>query len=280
MVAILGLSFKFFYHKDGRIADEMRAAVYPLSQTALPPEPNAIDSKKTPLSIGSAENQSSKQMVDLASILSNPKPGETRRTALDTVLRLWLPDADIHQPYEEILADKEYFSIAAKQHGLMLYTLGCNLATARRLNLPAIVVLRNTERADLTYLVLIRTKDDDLAFKGKSQDWVIFASSEMVEDRCADALYILWKDFYAFDGVVSRDSKPDAILALKMLLSKAGYRRIGISGAFDAATESTIRDIQSRHDIPVDGLVGPLTKIILYNQVVSLRMPRLADSLN
>jgi peptidoglycan hydrolase-like protein with peptidoglycan-binding domain len=59
-----------------------------------------------------------------------------------------------------------------------------------------------------------------------------------------------------------------------------GFSHIEISGIYDPATRWAVQAIQARHGIPVDGVVGPLTKIVLYNEKSSLPIPHLWDQIN
>ncbi|MBW2337311.1 MAG: hypothetical protein JRF47_11240, partial [Deltaproteobacteria bacterium] len=44
---------------------------------------------------------------------------------------------------------------------------------------------------------------------------------------------------------------------------------------YDSWTRNIIKEIQAKYGIPVDGFVGPLTKIILYREKKSFEMPYL-----
>ena len=42
-------------------------------------------------------------------------------------------------------------------------------------------------------------------------------------------------------------------------------------------TEQAVRDFQARHQLQSDGLVGPLTKIVLFQETGRVQMPTLTD---
>jgi len=56
-----------------------------------------------------------------------------------------------------------------------------------------------------------------------------------------------------------------------------GYREVDITPTYDDKTAKAIKQVQRRHRIPVDGVVGPLTKIALYNEKAALNIPRLVE---
>jgi general secretion pathway protein A len=53
---------------------------------------------------------------------------------------------------------------------------------------------------------------------------------------------------------------------------------VAIDEKYDEFTQNAVESIQAKYGIPVDGYVGPLTKIILYREKNSFQMPRLTES--
>ena len=68
----------------------------------------------------------------------------------------------------------------------------------------------------------------------------------------------------------------DALL-LKLLLHELGFSEVEINDEYDNWTRLAIEAIQAKYGIPVDGFVGPLTKMILYQEKESFEMPRLTN---
>jgi murein L,D-transpeptidase YcbB/YkuD len=62
-----------------------------------------------------------------------------------------------------------------------------------------------------------------------------------------------------------------------MFMHDLGYKELDITPTYDDKTAKTIKQVQRRHGIPVDGVVGSLTKIALYNGKAALNIPRLLD---
>jgi general secretion pathway protein A len=62
-----------------------------------------------------------------------------------------------------------------------------------------------------------------------------------------------------------------------MFMYELGYKDLDITPIFDDKTERAIKQVQRIHGIQVDGVVGPLTKIALYNEKAALHIPRLTD---
>ena len=69
----------------------------------------------------------------------------------------------------------------------------------------------------------------------------------------------------------------DSIITLKLLLQELGFGKVEINEAYDAWTRNAVEAVQAKYGIPVDGFVGPLTKIILYREKDSYDMPYLTQ---
>ena len=54
-----------------------------------------------------------------------------------------------------------------------------------------------------------------------------------------------------------------------------GFGNVEMNEEYDSWTRHAIEEIQAKYGIPVDGFVGPLTKIILYREKNSFEMPYL-----
>ena len=63
-----------------------------------------------------------------------------------------------------------------------------------------------------------------------------------------------------------------------MLLHEIGYTHLAMTAIYDEKTKKAVETIQAKYGLIVDGVVGPLTKISLYNEVESLKMPRLSEA--
>jgi len=62
---------------------------------------------------------------------------------------------------------------------------------------------------------------------------------------------------------------------LKKHLKNIGFDNITDNSDYDAYTRRAIQTIQRQNGLNPDGLVGPMTKIILYNQSESWKIPHL-----
>jgi peptidoglycan hydrolase-like protein with peptidoglycan-binding domain len=90
--------------------------------------------------------------------------------------------------------------------------------------------------------------------------------------------YIPWKNFLSLSGTIPGNAPADSVLALKMLLRDLGHTGIPLTKDYDGITQKTVEQIQAKYGLPKDGVVGNLTKIILYREGKTFDIPRLAPN--
>ena len=88
--------------------------------------------------------------------------------------------------------------------------------------------------------------------------------------------HIFWKNYFNYTGVIPISSPGEVILSLKVHLKAKGFPIEAMTAAYDTTTRLAVETIQARNGLNVDGMVGPMTKIALYNEDPSLNGPRLA----
>jgi len=86
-----------------------------------------------------------------------------------------------------------------------------------------------------------------------------------------------------FLGLISMNRPDDmnalnwaTVKQLKMVLQDMGFSDIQINALYDPQTKEAIKQIQARHGLKADGIVGPLTKIVLNSQIKSSGVPLLS----
>jgi general secretion pathway protein A len=89
--------------------------------------------------------------------------------------------------------------------------------------------------------------------------------------------YLPWKNFLSIWGTIPMRSSKDSIITLKLLLHELGFGNVEMNDEYDSWTRNAIEQIQAKYGIPVDGFVGPLTKIILYREKTTFEMPHLSQ---
>jgi peptidoglycan hydrolase-like protein with peptidoglycan-binding domain len=87
--------------------------------------------------------------------------------------------------------------------------------------------------------------------------------------------YIFWKNFKNLDGIISQRSRGQNVMTLKQLLRQLGYSSVVMTDRYDKDTQQIIKAVQTKYGLRADGLVGPLTKIALYNESGEFTKPSL-----
>jgi murein L,D-transpeptidase YcbB/YkuD len=65
---------------------------------------------------------------------------------------------------------------------------------------------------------------------------------------------------HACPQTVQKGSAGEAVVTLQVELNWIfGYNNVRVNGNFDAPTDAAVRDFQSKHALPVTGVVGPIT---------------------
>ncbi len=203
---------------------------------------------------------------------------KSRDNALRTVLDLWQTNTKI-SPYPHRLADNyDFFRIAAEQNGFSLLRLKADLPLVKTFNLPAILELKPLAEAALRYSALVKIEASGLCLQNGPGLEIITLKEKELEQYWTGMVYIPWKNFSNYTGVAPITSPPETILALKHHLKVMGFDKIPDNSDYDAVTRKAIQTIQKKNGLNPDGLVGPMTKIILYNHSKSFKIPHVKEN--
>ncbi len=198
-----------------------------------------------------------------------------RAEAFMAVMALWDVNADATMYVEDTVDDLSFFLLAAKQNRFAVYRVESDLELILKLNLPAIMQFNTAQGMLPAYLVLFKIEGEKLSLKNTSNSDVIISSPQELRRRWSGIAYIPWKNFFALTGTIPGDAKGESIVTLQLLLKDLGFADIELSPEYDDKTRKAITKIQAEYNLPVDGVVGSMTKIVLYNQKKSLKIPHL-----
>jgi general secretion pathway protein A len=199
-----------------------------------------------------------------------------RHLALKSIMERWKTAADISPATDALADDLRFFRSAAAENGLSVLRIGCGLGLTKKLNLPAIVAIDLPQGTAPGFVTLDRYDGDTVTLGRSGRRQKLAVPESVLRSRCAGAVYIVYKDFIAQGRIIPRSKPHESVIMLKMYLQDLGYAGIDINPYFDTATERAIKQIQTKHGLQPDGIVGPLTKIVLYNENNSDDMPQIA----
>ncbi|MDJ0782059.1 MAG: AAA family ATPase [Desulfosarcinaceae bacterium] len=206
-------------------------------------------------------------------------PRQSRHDSLVELLNLWQISAG------QIITDfgtgdaASFFRLSALRYDLQVQTIDGDLALVRRLNRPAIVALQRPDGPDPGFAVLVAISDNRATLRGGGAEapWEVEVTIPELMAQLSGPIHLFWKDFLSDPGTIPVSSAPETVIALKLLLRDMGHTEIVIAPVYDELTEQVVRQVQLKYGLKVDGLVGPMTKICLYNDNPKLWQPSLSS---
>lgn len=274
----------FWMHRTDTTRIESSSEIFPspspaVASKVLEPDADAVSSANTEPPAAPAETRPTfDDSASLAAWISGIDFRASRYSALENILSLWDSNVKIRPYLDEIANDADFFQTAAGQHDLKVQALNWHIDKLAALNLPAVIELKLPTVIFPHYLSLEGFDDSGRLVCGGVGERILIAPEALAPFRTGYA-YVFWKDFFAYQGTVSLNSGSSAIVSLKMNLKQIGFSDIDMTPFYDAKTRQAIVNIQKHNGIPVDGLVGPLTQMVLYNHTPSLPIPRLRPNL-
>jgi general secretion pathway protein A len=243
------------------------APVAPKSIAVLGEDPGA----------GDLLSDSPRNVSILIDYLRNTPAAGSRERSLQTLLALWGTGGSVPEDIAGIDDDRSFFSAVAARNGLILHQIQTDFAMIRSLNLCAILIFDTPSDHGRVHLALIAAGEQTMTLDNGISGRRITASDEEIARYWSGDAYVLWKNFYNYEGTIPITSPDASIVTLKLHLRDLGHDYVDISTAYDKAARTAVEQIQAAHAIPVDGYVGPLTRMVLYNDTASLEMPRLRN---
>jgi general secretion pathway protein A len=210
----------------------------------------------------------------LGDFLVEIDPVASRQTAFEAATNLWRISPKI-KPHLHTIEDSDtFFRLAAKQNGLTAKRIVGNLRLIEKLNVPAILEFTVPNGASTEYLTLSRIDYGTITLlSGIGRQ--ITTSTEELKTYWSGAAYILWKNFLACTGEIPNHASEDSVITLKMILKDVGFDHITIDPVYDQPTQDAVKEVQRKHGLTADGVVGTLTKIVLYNEYKSFDIPHI-----
>ena len=213
--------------------------------------------------------------TDFSHFIQDMDARSARHIALQTVLELWGVNSSIDPALDERTDNDAFFETAAGQNGLAMLRVDCRLDILNKLNLPAIMSVRLPGGSSPGFLTVLGIRGDQVTLGRARLNETITVTKDDLEPYCADGIYIPWKDFMSPDGPAPNRLPRDAIGALKNQLNEIGYTQIDTGPSYDERTEEAVRQIQRKYGLEPDGIVGALTKIVLFNENQRLDIPHI-----
>ncbi|MGD8388204.1 MAG: AAA family ATPase [Desulfobacteraceae bacterium] len=254
--------------------EEPRTDEASASAPAEEPTPVAVPLKKASSASVREVTRHAASVEELDQELAGVDASASRQSALRSAMALWV-EKPVLSPYLDTMEqDEDVFRFAARQNGLRIHRVHGGLLLLETLNVPAILPLMPPQAVAPRYVTLRRIRDGEVALQGVgSGDGTIWVAPDILTARWNGEAFVVWKDFLNFEGTIPTNATRESIVSLKMLLQDIGFKNIEITPYYDEAVKDAVEAVQKRNGVEVDGLVGPITKIVLYNEKSALGIP-------
>lgn len=198
----------------------------------------------------------------------------TRKDAVTAALSLWEKDISIFPYLDRVDDNQAFFRMAAQHNGFISQSVMGDLELIRKLNLPAIIELLIPDGSSQGYMTIKKMEGETITLAAGGLDPVV-VSLQQVKTFWTGVALVPWKNFLSCTGVIPKSAPRDSVVTLKMMLADMGFSDIAVNPEYDAATREAVKKIQAKNGILPDGIVGPFTKIILYNEHGSFKIPHI-----
>jgi general secretion pathway protein A len=240
--------------------------VAPAPGSSLEPEPVAVTPPEAQVAT-----------LSLMDYLATMETKSSRHTALKHALDLWKASIDFKPYLDSLDDDQAFFRLTAKPGGFFIHRLETNMRLLKRLNLPAILECYPPGSDEPGYLTLTKISGDKLYLGTDMESQMVETDSDEINFTWSGIAYLPWKNFLSIWGTIPLRGNKDSIITLKLLLRELGFGSVEMDDAYDTVTRTAVEEVQAKYGIPVDGFVGPLTKIILYREKDTFEMPYLTQ---
>ncbi|MBC8463607.1 MAG: AAA family ATPase [Deltaproteobacteria bacterium] len=215
--------------------------------------------------------------IKLADYLKQLNARGSRAAALKHALGLWDTPLEIKPYLSRIKDDKAFFDLCAKLSGFQILYFESDIRLLRNLDLPALLQFYPAKGALPGYLALHGLAENGVVFSDGEDYHSIHAGWDELKLHWSGVAYIPWKNFLPIQGTIPTRTSTDSIATLKLFLHNLGFENVIPNNDYDASTRALVKKIQAKYDIPADGVVGSLTKIILYRENETFQMPKLTE---
>ena len=264
-------------------ADRAPEAAGESSPEALAPLPEPESFSKEPLSAPaeppaeattSVEPAPSTPVRNLEQVLASTAALNSRIGALAAVLKQWnaQPPQGVG-PLDGVDSDT-FFRLSARHSDMEVLRVKGNLTLIKKLNLPAILEFFPPDVSEARFMALVGFEENEIRLSDGEDTFSVAPAS--LTGLWNGVAHIFWKNYFNYTGVIPISSPGEVILSLKVYLKAKGFPIEEMTAAFDTNTRLAVETVQARNGLKVDGMVGPMTKIALYNEDPSLNGPRLA----
>ncbi len=214
--------------------------------------------------------------VDPATLWGTLDATDNRTAALnatDDLLAIW--NASPLSADERRHSSVDLWAVAERR-GLRYLPVNGTLERLQLLNVPAILEL-SVPPSQHRRFALVTAIDTDRVLLRYGGTAVTLSSEEMTHVWLGEA-HVFWRDFLNLSPYMAPGSVGEDVMKLQQLLARIGEYQGNFSSSYDRPTAEAIARFQRSRRLVADGIVGPLTKILLYEAVGAFDHPHLGNA--
>jgi general secretion pathway protein A len=203
-------------------------------------------------------------------LTASPGSLESARGALESILAAW----HVQPLVAKEMRGLEDVPEIVRQRGLETLALRSNRSMLRIFDLPALLEVQPPGVDGPRHATLMHLDE---------QEAVVLINGAPVASDVAEVdrmwtgrAYVIWRDFENLGGTFGRGAQGPRVARFQRLLRRAGYYAGVPTGEYDQATEAAVLEFQRAYGLVADGLVGQLTRIVLYARAGGYPHPALA----
>src|SRR6266404_1605058 len=267
------------------LAPTLGGAVEAPAATPAPAEPTPVAPVATPVSaspipdtldVGAApQPNATPAQGDVAAFWDTLGATDNRAAALaatDDLLAVW--SAEPLNADERRKTSVDLWAIAGKR-GLRYLPISGTLERLQLLNLPAILEV-SVPTSQRRRFAVVTSIDGDQVHLRYGTTAVTLTADEMSHVWLGEA-HVFWRDFLNLSAYMAPGSVGEDVMKLQQMLARIGEYQGSFSSSYDRPTSEAIARFQRSRKLVADGVVGPLTKILLYEATGAFDHPRLGS---
>jgi general secretion pathway protein A len=194
-------------------------------------------------------------------------------TATDDLLAVW--GLAPLSPDERKSGSIDLWAIAGKR-GVQYLPVSGTVERLQAMNLPAILEIAVPPSQKRRFAVLTNL-DQQHAMLRYAGNTLTVTNEELARLWLGEA-HVFWKDFLGLSQYMAPGSVGEDVNKLQQLLARIGEYQGSFTASYDRSTSEAIARFQRSRRLVADGVVGPLTKILLYEATGAFDHPRLGDA--
>jgi general secretion pathway protein A len=208
--------------------------------------------------------------ADLATVLARSSPAVTTASSLDALLEIW----GEAPPAAELMSLSQALGILEARGLAVMPLRGASVATLQLFNYPAILKLSALDGMP-RFVLLAGFSSGGALLAGIDAGRPLRVPLAQVEEHWDGEAWVAWRDFEELPEILRPPLRGAPVAWLQQALGRTGFYDGAPTGEYDAATIAGVRALQASLQVRVDGTVGRVTKMRLYETLGDYEIPRL-----